>query len=275
MTRNSPATGLRISTLILLVFLALPFTAKTQEFEVGLLGGGTYYLGDLNPGGHFKNMGVAFGLLARYNLSDRWAVRITGFRGEIKADAGSTNYMPSRGLSFTSPVTDISAIVEFNFFPYFTGSRRYPVSPYIYGGIGMTMFRPSAGGHELHPLGTEGQNDGYQGRSPYHLTQVNLPFGLGAKISVTKKLGLTVFWELHKLFTDYLDDVSTTYYLSGPAINPDDPAQYLSDPTMDHEPGWQRGNSSTKDWYACSGITLTYKFALGKGKRCRDLKGQQ
>ena len=48
------------------------------------------------------------------------------------------------------------------------------------------------------------------------MTQVNIPFGIGGKLSIGKKVGLTVFWEMHKTFTDYLDDISTTYYLAGP-----------------------------------------------------------
>jgi hypothetical protein len=254
--------------------LVFPVIVQAQDFEVGLTGGGVYYLGDLNPGMHFKNTDIAFGLLARYNLNDRWTVRLTGFRGTLKGNSQSSTYMPGRNLSFTSPVTDISATVEFNFFPYFTGSRRNGITPFIYAGIGVMFFNPSSGGAKLQPLGTEGQNAGFEGRKPYQLTQLNFPFGLGGKLSLSKRFCLTVFWEMHMLLTDYLDDVSKTYYLSGPAINPDDPSQVLSDPTMDHQPGWQRGNASTMDWYSFSGITLTYKFALGKGKKCRDLKGQ-
>ena len=92
------------------------------------------------------------------------------------------------------------------------------------------------------------------------------------KISLARRFGLAVFWEIHKTFTDYLDDVSKTYYLDGPAINKDDPTQYLSDPTLSYTPGMQRGNSRTNDWYSFSGITLTYKFNLLSPRRCRDLE---
>jgi hypothetical protein len=269
-----PITGLKIIPFFLLVFVSLSSVVKAQDYEVGLAGGGSYYLGDLNPGTHFKNMQVAYGVLFRYNLSDRWAIRLSGIRGTVKGSSGNSNYMPSRNLSFESPVTDISMVAEFNFFPFFTGSRRNGITPFIYGGIGVMFFQPSSGGQNLQPLGTEGQNISYEGRKPYSLTQVNIPFGLGGKLSLSKKLCLTLFWELHKLFTDYLDDVSKTYYLPGSSINQNDPAQVLSDPTLNHQPGMKRGNASTMDWYSFSGVTLTYKFALGKSKRCRDLKGQ-
>jgi hypothetical protein len=271
---KGPITGLKIYPFFLLVFLSMATLLEAQDYEVGLAGGAAYYLGDLNPGTHFKNTQVGYGVLIRYNFSDRWTVRVSGLRGTVKGSSPSSSYMPSRDLAFESPVTDISAVAEFNFFPYFTGSRKNGITPFIYAGVGVMFFKPASGGQELQPLGTEGQNAGYDGRKPYSLTQVNVPFGLGGKLSLSRKICITVFWELHKLFTDYLDDVSTTYYLDGTAINPDDPSQSLSDPSMDHQPGMKRGNASTMDWYSFSGVTLTYKFALGKGKRCRDLKGQ-
>lgn len=263
---------MKFSLPLLAFLMSLAPLVKAQDFEVGLSGGAVYYLGDLNPGMHFKNTQVSYGILLRYNVNDRWTVRLSGLRGMIKGSSPASTYMPSREISFESPVTDVSAVAEFNFLRYFTGSRRSGVTPFIYAGAGITFFKPESGGVELQPLGTEGQNAGYLGRKPYKLTQVNFPFGLGGKFSLTRRLCLTAFWEMHMLFTDYLDDVSQTYYLDGALINPDDPAQYLSDPSMDHLPGMKRGNSSNWDWYSFSGITLTYKFALGNSRRCRDLK---
>jgi hypothetical protein len=246
--------------------------SKAQTLEVGLFGGGSYYLGDLNPGKHFSNLQLAYGVLARYNIDGRWAVRLSGTRGTVKANSASSSYMPERMLSFESPVTDISAVAEFNFFEYYTGSRKYWVSPYIFAGFSFFTFSPSSGGVSLQPLGTEGQADGYMGRAPYKTYSFSIPFGLGVKISVFRNLGMTVFWEMHKTFTDYLDDVSTTYYLVGKTINKDDPQQFLSDPTMSYDPGMQRGNSRNKDWYSFSGISLTYKINLVSKRRCRDLE---
>lgn len=251
-------------------FYAGPIEA--QSIETGLFGGGSYYIGDLNPGKHFQNYQVAYGVLVRYNIDDRWAVKLSGYRGTVKGNSTQSKYMPERDLSFSSPVTDVSAEVEFNFFDFYIGSRKNWITPYIYTGFSFFLFNPKNGGASLRELGTEGQNVGYEGRKPYKTYSFGIPFGLGVKISLARRLGLTVFWEIHKTFTDYLDDVSKTYYLDGPAINKDDPTQYLSDPTMSYTPGMQRGNSRTNDWYSFSGITLTYKFNLLSPRRCRDLE---
>ena len=75
---------------------------------------------------------------------------------------------------------------------------------------------------------------------------------------------------MRKTFTDYIDDVSKTYYLYGESINPSNQAEILSDPTMDHDPYVARGNQSNMDWYNFFGISVTYKFRLGGNDRCND-----
>jgi hypothetical protein len=257
---------------LLLFFWVVPFQGRSQDYEVGVYGGVSYYLGDLNPGVHFQNVQPAYGILLRYNIDTRWAVKMSGYRGTVKGSSAQSTFLPDQELSFESPVTDISAEAEFNFLEYFVGSRRNFVSPYIYAGVSVFFFNPKSGGTSLRTLGTEGQNIGYDGRKPYSLVGFDIPFGLGVKFSVSRKIGLAVFWEMHKTFTDYLDDVSKTYYLEGPMINPDEPSQYLSDPTMDHQPGMQRGNSRNYDWYSFSGITLTYKFSIHGSRKCHDQK---
>ena len=83
---------------------------------------------------------------------------------------------------------------------------------------------------------------------------------------------MTLFWEMHKTFTDYLDDVSQTYYLNSQNINPNNPEEVLSDPSLNHQPGMERGNPKNMDWYSFTGLTLTYKFNLHGSRKCRDTK---
>jgi hypothetical protein len=256
----------------LLAFTFLVSSVFSQTMEIGLYGGVSYYLGDLNPGKHFLNSQISYGFLARYNIDSRWAVKISAYRGKVKGNSQSSNFLPDRNLSFESPVTDISATAEFNFLKYVTGSRRDFISPYIYTGISAFFYDPVANGYSLRSLGTEGQNVGFEGRKPYSNVSVAIPFGLGVKISLLRNLGMTVFWEMHKTFTDYLDDVSQTYYLNSQDINPNNPEEVLSDPSLTHQPGMERGNPKNQDWYSFTGLTLTYKFKLHGSRKCRDTK---
>lgn len=264
---NSLKIGLLIITL-LSVFINHCYS---QTFEVGPYGGVSYYLGDLNPGMHYKDSKIAYGALIRYNLNSRWAVKLSGYRGQVSGSSQSNPYLPGKDLSFISPITDISGVAEFNFFEYFTSSKREAFTPYIYAGIGVFFFNPESNGVQLKSAGTEGQNIGYNGRKPYATTAVNLPFGIGVKFSLAKKICVGAFWEMHKTFTDYIDDVSTTYYLKGQDINPNDVTALLSDPGRNHQPDQMRGNPATKDWYSFSGVFLTYKFNIRSSKKCRDI----
>jgi hypothetical protein len=62
----------------LLVLAALP--AAAQVGELGITGGVTYYIGDLNPYRHYpKNTHPGFGLMYRYNFNERYASASRGF----------------------------------------------------------------------------------------------------------------------------------------------------------------------------------------------------
>lgn len=259
-------------TCIPLIFLLFPNQGTAQTMEIGPLVGGSYYIGDLNPGKHFLNTQLMYGALARINFDTRWAVKLAVTRGTVKGNSSQSSFLPDRELQFESPVTDISAVCEFNFFSYFVGSKWNSISPYIYAGIGFFFFDPSSGGQKLSKMGTEGQNDNYEGRKPYSTLALGIPMGIGVKYSVSKSIGLSAFWELHKTFTDYLDDVSSTYYLDGPSIDVNNPSQIMSDPARNHQPGMQRGNPENNDWFAFFGVSVTYKFNLVSGKKCRDKK---
>jgi Domain of unknown function (DUF6089) len=256
----------------LLAFTFLASSVFSQTMEIGLYGGVSYYLGDLNPGKHFLHSQISYGILARYNIDSRWAVKLSAYRGKVKGNSQSSSFLPDCNLSFESPVTDISAVAEFNFMKYYTGSRRDFISPYIYAGISAFFYDPVANGYSLRSFGTEGQTIGYEGRKPYSNVSIAIPFGLGVKFSLAKNLGMTLFWEMHKTFTDYLDDVSQTYYLNSQNINPNNPEEVLSDPSLNHQPGMERGNPKNMDWYSFTGLTLTYKFNLHGSRKCRDTK---
>jgi Domain of unknown function (DUF6089) len=253
----------------LFVFVFFASSVFSQTMEIGIYGGGCYYLGDLNPGKHFLHTQISYGILARYNIDTRWTVKISAYRGNVRGNSQSSSLLPDNNLSFNSPVTDFSAVAEFNFLSYFTGSRKDFISPYIYTGISAFLYDPSAFGFSLRSLGTEGQNIGYEGRKPYGTASISIPFGLGVKISVTRNLGMTFFWEMHKTFTDYLDDVSQTYYLDS---HSNITGIYLSDPSLNHQAGMERGNPKNQDWYSFSGLTLTYKFNIHGRKKCRETK---
>lgn len=261
---------MRQHLLFLLLLVLLPFGLKSQDFEAGLFGGGSYYLGDLNPGLHFLQTKPAFGALIKYNYTTRWAFRGGVTMGTVMASDARTGDNPARNLNFSSRITDISLMVEFNFFDYFKSMKRNIISPYIFGGVGIFFFNPKSGGVALVDIGTEGQKVGYEGREPYKLFSFALPFGVGVKYNISKRLSLAFEWGMRKTITDYIDDVSTTYYLEGTQIDQSNVDQMLSDPTRSHRPLMERGDPKTNDWYNFTGLYITYSFDPFLTKRCLD-----
>lgn len=254
-------------------FFVLSFNMNAQELEIGFFGGGSYYLGDINPGKHFMQTKPAFGALVRYDFNTRLSARLIAYRGKLQADDEVIKFNTERDLHFQSNITDITAQFEFNFLPYFTGSKMNYVSTYIFGGASVFFFKPKADGVDLRDAGTEGQLVNFDGRNKYNLVGFAIPFGIGVKYSLTKKIGVGFEWGIRKTFTDYLDDISTTYYLNGPDIDPANINEVLSDPSRSKLPEMQRGDPRTKDWYSFAGIYITYKIDLGGRAKCLEHQG--
>lgn len=245
--------------------------AKSQIVEIGATAGLSYYIGDINPSLHFAQSDLALGASLRYYQSSRWAFRFQYSNLNLSATDLESSYRPERELGFQSNVNDFSLIAEFNFFDYWTGSKRGFITPYIFAGVSVFKFNPHYynpnypdDATPLQPICTEGQAE------PYSLVSWSIPFGVGVKYSLHKRVGLTLEWRLHKTFTDYIDDISGVY--PEPALVNGN--YKYSDPTGNYEVGMQRGNGAVSslgyncDWFGTLALTISYKFNLPKKKGC-------
>jgi len=266
---------LRMKKLFLFILILFTFStiSKAQKSEFGIFAGGSYYLGDLNPGKHFLITKGAGGFIYRYNLNPRFSFKLNGFYGTLEGSDAVSGADLNRNLSFKSPLTEFAGEMELNFFNYRTGNKKMLLSPYIFAGISIFHFNPKAeiGGkwYDLHRMGTEGQGTSLNVK-PYSLTTLGLPFGIGVKYSLTEKICFGFEWGLRKTGTDYIDDVSTTYADPTILAAENGPiAPLLADRSLNqttNHTDLQRGNSVTKDWYSFTGIFLT--ISLKKKERC-------
>jgi len=268
-----------LKKLILPAFILLitqELTAQ-QTGEFGPFAGVSYYVGELNPGLPFRMSKFAFGGLYRQNFTGRLAARVHFLTGSVTGDDIASGIRPDRNLNFTSPITEIGGQFEVNFFEYYIGSRQHRWSPYLFGGGAFFMFKPfttlDGSKVELQPLGTEGQGSSeYPDRKAYNLYSFAIPFGMGVKFSVNKYFGLAAEWGMRRTFTDYIDDISKTYYLDLDGANASSVTreEYLSDPALSHSSGMQRGNERNSDWYSFAGISATVKIRMLNRERCLD-----
>ncbi len=257
-------------TVLLIATLVFGFTAKAQQFkpntEIGLLLGASYYLGDLNTA-HFNQPLAGAGLIIRKNIDQRFVYKAEIMYLNLKSDERESEdtIAYNRGLHFRSPVYELSGQLEFNFLPYQPGNPLYTWTPFIYTGVSLFNFNPQAEDStgqwvDLQELGTEGQGTTtFPDRDKYSLIQFAIAMGGGVKIAVNESFNIILEYGARKTFTDYLDDVSTTYPGAGVSgMSPE--AQAMSDPTGTHLKGDQRGDPDKKDWYSFAGITLSFKL---------------
>ena len=252
----------------ILAFLALsfimPFDAFAQKGqEVGGWVGLSHYFGDLNPNYGLGMPGLAGGLIARQNFNERLClvagVNYARVRGD---DAKSVNTVEkTRNLSFKSNVFDATLGMEFNFFSYFHGDKRYFYTPYASLGIVVAKFNPTA---ELNGTKYNLRDFNTESADQYATVSPGIAFGIGFKWDLNYRWSFNVGINARRLSTDYLDDVSTVY----PNLNtlpggPTGISAQLSDRSGVEgfaTPGKQRGNSMNDDTYAVIHISMVRFF---------------
>ena len=253
---------------IVFLFL-LPFCAKAQ-WHANVFGGFSNYSGDLqNKFFTIDESYAAFGLAAQYDLTGHLSL-VSGVNiGHVgAADRYNKPALQARNLSFQSNIDEWNLIGEYNFFDL--TERRF--TPYVFAGLAIFHFNPYAYDSlnqkvYLKPLSTEGEGLAqYPDRKPYNLTQAAIPFGGGIKLRVSEHVAIAYEISLRKLFTDYLDDVSSTYVSQSILLSARGPEAvemaYRGNEVKNGNQtypaaGVQRGDPKSKDWYYFSGIRVS------------------
>lgn len=238
--------------------------------------GGSSYLGDLNPSYNFSQTRPAFGAFYKYSIGPYIAFKgglnyaKIQFKDELNND--DAVFPVNRNLSFRSNIFEITGNAEFNFFRYIPGSKTYFATPYLTLGFAATFFNPQAEydgeWYDLRDLGTEGQqHDAFTARTPYKKVVPTIPVGIGFKYWLQDRWNFGFEASYRFAFTDYLDDVSTTYVNSNVLGNASVTAA-LADRSIEigdkiGEAGRQRGDSVSNDAYIFMGIFVTYTIFEG------------
>lgn len=259
--------------------ILLTSSVFSQNIHVGVFGGLSAYEGDLTDKIFPKKVtNGAVGVTLNYELMEQFIIR-GGFTYSIVggADRFSNNdSLRARNLAFETKIAEFSLIGEYYLFSLY--NQKF--SPYLLAGLAVYHFNPYAfnGSKDkifLKPLSTEGQGlNQYPDRKPYSLTQLAIPFGGGVKYAINDNLRIGLELGMRKLFTDYFDDVSTTY------VDPNDllaakgqlavDMSYRGDELAGGNPnyptkGAQRGGANHKDWYYFLGFHLTYRLGGNNG----------
>jgi hypothetical protein len=214
------------SVILLLTCFHNSFSQKNAlKAEIGIFGGGAYYMGDINPERHFYSPQLAIGGLFRQNFNSRYALKLRIANAKLRGHDKDFNneYQQIRDFPVQTNLTDFSLHLEFNFLPLEPGSQKKFWSPYVAGGIGAFL------------LFNEAET----------VYKFSVPFGLGVKISPLERMTIGIEWTMHKTFYDKIDGLQDFY-------------------TDEYEGRYRYKQKSFSkghnDYYSIAGLYITYKF---------------
>ena len=261
----------------IIFFLLIVLMLPAQRVFIGAAGGLANYNGDLLDKLYAKKITNGFiGVTVHYEVQDQILIR--GAYNFARVN-GSDTYSDKeelrlRNLQFESTISEFTVAGEYYLFNLY--EKRF--SPYAFVGLGIFHFNPytlDSVGRKifLHPLSTEGQGI-YPNKKPYSLLQPVIPFGGGVKFAIGENFRVGIEINFRKLFTDYLDDVSTSYpnyddLLAARGQTAVD-FSYRGDeiPTGDQAfptKDTQRGSAAQKDVYYFTGINIQFRPSFGNG----------
>lgn len=276
-THQRQMTLMRKLLFVFLLFLSCHISFS--QVHLGLFGGIGNYQGDLINSAYIgKLTRVAAGITGEYELSSKLSLRAGLTFAQVAGDDqyNSKDYLKLRNINFESNIVELSMVAQYYTFGF--ENRRW--SPYVFGGLAVYHFNPYILTVDdekifLKPLSTEGQGlPGYPDSKPYSLTQLALPFGVGVKFALNDNIRIGAEVGLRKLFTDYLDDISTNYAdendLRAERGDLSVQVAYRGDEVPGGDPnypakGAQRGGVNQKDWYYLTGLTLSFRLGSGGG----------
>lgn len=270
--KTSNARSLVLLCLLLSCWWGSALMGQAQSLSCGVGVGAANYNGDLVPQiVVLSETQATIHAFAQYQLVPHLHLRGSLCWARV---SGSDTHSPNaanrlRNLSFRSPIVEGSLLLVADLLP--SDSR---IVPYLAGGGALFWFNPKAYYQNqwvaLQPLGTEGQ--GLDNTLPryYQRWQIALPIGMGLRYQTDKGWQIGLEMLQRKLFTDYLDDVSTQYHANADlaerrgalaAALADRSAELTANGAPVFMAGEVRGSPNSKDWYFTLAVTFAYRFS--------------
>jgi hypothetical protein len=182
----------RLKIQIMMLALIMPaWTMAQRQANFGIFAGTSYYMGDINPNRHFYRPSLAYGVLYRYNINTRYAIRLNGYVADL---SGSDLDFPGRmnpdrpvsPASFQTSLLDATLQLEFNFLPFTPNIGKWEYTPYIASGLTAALV---------------------MGSNTDAVNTLAIPLSLGVKFNVTSRLSTGAEWAFRKSFSDRIDGV--------------------------------------------------------------------
>lgn len=246
MTKKLPICIFKVCTVVIACFFTMSSHAQyiffdKPVFEIGINAGPSNLLGDL--GGHYgtgktflKDNNIQMTKLLKgaylsvrpsefigFTLSANITV-LEGADSIIVNKGGAELARKNRNLSVRTAIKELTLTSEIYPLVLLEGDDKdlfHKFRPYGLIGIGVFHFNPqgeytapdgSKRMVDLKPLRTEGQGmPQYPNKKEYHLTQINIPYGVGIRYYFSDRISAAFEIVNRKTFTDYIDDIGANY----------------------------------------------------------------
>jgi OmpA-OmpF porin, OOP family len=215
--------------IILLVTLTSGLYA--QQSSIGFILGGLNYQGDLVKNTiDSKEINVGFGVYYQRPVKTKLDFRAGISVGKLSGDDKNYPERLKRGISFTTPVTNIEANLIWSPLakPLYNDKNTFvsQVNPYVGVGMGLTLTNPKVTG-----LPTSSAD-----KTNTSKTHFAVPIRLGLRFDRNEKWSVGAEFATYPPFTDYLDGVSKS------------------------------GNPNKKDWFVFYGLNVQYRLGNSQTK---------
>jgi opacity protein-like surface antigen len=257
----------RFCLLIVGLFSYVSSTLHAQTLQLGLLGGGANYQGELQDKYiNLDGISATVGVSVFYSPQPRFNLSAEIMRGTLTgSDAVPGARNAARNLQFVTRLYELSVQGRFNLIV----NDEALIIPYASAGVSgfhIDPYTPAEGGRiYLFPLGTEGQGlREYPDRKMNRNINAALLGGGGVEIRLSDNLNLDFELVFRKTFTDYIDDVSSTYPDAMALLKARGPIalRYAYRGSAPEVPvGTQRGNPGTNDMYHVIAFRLRYTLS--------------
>ncbi len=228
-----------LKKIILLIVAFVASFLNAQTYEIGLQLGQTNFVGDVGNTTIVRPQDTGFGILTKWNRSDRHSFRASFSYLPISADdnLSSDPSRQARNFKFENSIKELSLGIEYTFWEWNLHTGKKQTTPYLYTGINVINYGDLA----LTP------SPNRELKAFEDAWGVAIPMVIGIKTTLGQHFVFSFEMGARYAFTDNID-----------GSNP-------SNLNLDSVPGGNGidlnfGNQNNNDWYFFNSISLTYTF---------------
>ena len=206
----------------------------SQIHEMGMFLGGSNTISDLGSTHFVYANSPAFGLIYKWNLTTRYALRASFITSKLKSSDYYANDLSrfNRFFEVDNKVFEFSAGMEVNFFNFDLHNQDREFSPYFFTGINYFQYQLFTIRNGLSSIDVNKYDSALE---------FSIPAIVGIKFSINNSFVLSFETGIRYSLTDNIDG-------SNPI------GQFENDIQVKH------GELYNNDWYVFTGIALSYTF---------------